>query len=179
MSKVFWHVTMLLDAFIPGPNDAMDWVYGYVPLDSPATRATLEEVIRSTGSVLSGRRSYNVGRQPGQRPEARRYSAALGAARYSYSLTKLSGRNRSIDPVPLGRHPQRRRQGARRAQWEGRHGDWRRRRPAVHSGASDRRDSRLPHARLAGRWRPLFQLARRAARRSPANHRRRAFRTSY
>lgn len=32
-----------------GPNDAMDWVFGYVPLDSPATRAMLEEVIRSTG----------------------------------------------------------------------------------------------------------------------------------
>jgi len=71
MGKVRWHVTMSLDGFIAGPNDAMEWVFSYVPLDSPATRSMLEEVIRSTGSVLSGRRSYNVGRKPGQRPEAR------------------------------------------------------------------------------------------------------------
>lgn len=71
MDKVRWHVTMSLDGFIAGPNDAMEWVFSYVPLDSPATRSMLEEVIRSTGSVLSGRRSYNVGRKPGQRPEAR------------------------------------------------------------------------------------------------------------
>ncbi|HEV3253466.1 MAG TPA: dihydrofolate reductase family protein [Candidatus Acidoferrales bacterium] len=77
MGKVFWHVTMSLDGFIAGPNDAMDWVFGYIPLDAPATRAMLEEVIRTTGSVLSGRRSYNVGRKPGQRPEARK---VLGGA---------------------------------------------------------------------------------------------------
>lgn len=77
MGKVLWHVTMSLDGFIAGPNDAMDWVFGYVPLDSPATRELLEEAIRSTGSVLSGRRSYNVGRKPGQRPEARK---VLGGA---------------------------------------------------------------------------------------------------
>lgn len=77
MGKVLWRVTMSLDGFIAGPNDSMDWVFGYVPLDSPATRGMLKEVIRSTGSVLSGRRSYNVGRKPGQRPEARK---VLGGA---------------------------------------------------------------------------------------------------
>ena len=77
MGKIFWHVTMSLDGFLAGPNDGMDWVFGYVPLDSPETRAMLEEAIRSTGSVLSGRRSYNVGRKPGQRPEARK---VLGGA---------------------------------------------------------------------------------------------------
>lgn len=75
--KVFWYVTMSLDGFIAGPDDAMDWVFGYVPLDSAETQAMLEEVIRTTGSVLSGRRSYNVGRKPGQRPEARK---VLGGA---------------------------------------------------------------------------------------------------
>jgi hypothetical protein len=34
MGKVFWHVTMSLDGSIAGPNDAMDWVFGYVPPDS-------------------------------------------------------------------------------------------------------------------------------------------------
>jgi dihydrofolate reductase len=77
MGKVFWNVTMSLDGFIAGPNDSMDWVFGYIPLDSPATKRMLEEIIRSTGSVLSGRRSYNVGRKPGQRPEARK---VLGGA---------------------------------------------------------------------------------------------------
>jgi len=77
MGKVVWSVTMSPDGFMAGPDDAMDGVFGYVPLDSPATRALLEEVIQSTGSVLSGRRSYNVGRKPGQRPEARK---VLGGA---------------------------------------------------------------------------------------------------
>jgi hypothetical protein len=62
MGKGFWPVTMSMDGFIAGPDDAMDWVFGYIPLDSAATQTMLEEIIRSTGSVLSGRRSYNVGR---------------------------------------------------------------------------------------------------------------------
>jgi dihydrofolate reductase len=49
----------------------MAWVFDFIPLDSPVTRNMLEEVIATTGSVLSGRRSDNVGRKPGQRPEAR------------------------------------------------------------------------------------------------------------
>ena len=72
MGKVFWTVTMSLDGFIAGPNDAIDWVFDYVPLDLPETRTMLEEIICTTGSVLGGRRSYNVGRRPGQRPEARK-----------------------------------------------------------------------------------------------------------
>lgn len=43
MGKVTWHVTMSLDGFIAGPNDAMDWVFGYISLDCAATRAMLEE----------------------------------------------------------------------------------------------------------------------------------------
>jgi dihydrofolate reductase len=77
MGNVFWHVTMSLDGFIAGPDDAMDWVFSCIPLDSAATQEMLQEIIRSTGSVLSGRRSYNVGRKPGQRPEARK---VLGGA---------------------------------------------------------------------------------------------------
>jgi dihydrofolate reductase len=93
MGKVLWHVAMSLDGFIGGQNDSMDWVFGYValdaltsklgpgdaanPPDSSSIRGILEQVIRSTGSVLSGRRSYNVGRKPWQRPEARK---VLGGA---------------------------------------------------------------------------------------------------
>ncbi len=64
MGKVVWHVTMLLDGFIAGPNDSMDWVFFYVervegmkdllradantanPSDSLAMRS-IEETIRS------------------------------------------------------------------------------------------------------------------------------------
>ncbi len=96
MGEVLWHVTMSLDGFIAGPNDSMDWVFGYVEQvegmeelllragvhapnrsGSSATRSIVEKLIQSTGSVLSGRRSYNVGRKPGQRPEARK---VLGGA---------------------------------------------------------------------------------------------------
>jgi hypothetical protein len=105
MGKVLWHVTMSLDGFITGPNDSMDWVFDYISLDAltrklgpaepphpadfSAIRGILEETIRSTGSVLSGRRSYNVGRKPGQRPEAQKVLGGAGAAPYSCSHTKL------------------------------------------------------------------------------------------
>lgn len=72
MGKVLWHVTMSLDGFIAGPHDSMDWVFRYISLDSAAAGSIIEKHVRSTGSVLSGRRSYNVGRKPGQRPEARK-----------------------------------------------------------------------------------------------------------
>ena len=81
MGKVVWHVTMSLDDFIAGQNDAMDKLFGYVPLDSSETRAKLEEVIRTTGSVLSGRRSYNVGRKPGQPLEARKVLGGFDSSR--------------------------------------------------------------------------------------------------
>lgn len=50
----------------------------FLPQGAPAPsgpseiQKILDEAIRTTGSVLSGRRSYNVGRKPGRRPEARK-----------------------------------------------------------------------------------------------------------
>ena len=61
MSLVRWNVSMSLDGFIAGPDDAMDWVFGY---DDP--NPVVDEFIASTGSILIGRRSYDVGRKPGQ-----------------------------------------------------------------------------------------------------------------
>jgi hypothetical protein len=29
MAAVVWHVTISLDGFIAGPDDAMDWVFDY------------------------------------------------------------------------------------------------------------------------------------------------------
>jgi len=56
---------MSLDGFIAGPNDEMDWVFQY-----PDPNPLVDEVIRTTGAVLAGRHSYDVGRR-GQRPELR------------------------------------------------------------------------------------------------------------
>ncbi len=67
MGKVLWHVTMSLDGFIAGPGDAMDWVFRYAG-PNPA----VDEAIKTTGAVLAGRRSYDVGRRKGQRVEARK-----------------------------------------------------------------------------------------------------------
>ena len=56
MSKVIWHVTMSLDGFITGPDDAMEWAFEYP--ESPLRLA--DEVKRSTGAILAGRRWYDV-----------------------------------------------------------------------------------------------------------------------
>jgi len=65
--KVVWHATMSLDGFIAGPGDAMDWVFKH---DS-GPNAEVDEVLRTLGAVLVGRRSYDVG-QRAQRPEMRK-----------------------------------------------------------------------------------------------------------
>jgi dihydrofolate reductase len=54
---VLWHTTMSLDGFIAGLSDSMDWIFNYsYPKDE------IDEVILTTGALLVGRRSYDVGR---------------------------------------------------------------------------------------------------------------------
>jgi hypothetical protein len=65
MGVLMWHTTMSPDGFIAGPDDAMDWVFEY-----PGRSATVEEVIETTGALLAGRRSYDVGRRGGQHEAA-------------------------------------------------------------------------------------------------------------
>src|SRR3954467_9002401 len=67
MSSVIWHITMSLDGFIAGPNDSMDWAVREWSHDGANTRdievdrgATAEEVLRSAGAILGGRRWYDV-----------------------------------------------------------------------------------------------------------------------
>ncbi|WP_201365146.1 dihydrofolate reductase family protein [Dictyobacter formicarum] len=62
-----WHVTMSLDGFIAGPDDGMDWVARFA-----GPNPVVDQVIRTTGAVLSGRRSYDVGRKPGLPPVDRK-----------------------------------------------------------------------------------------------------------
>ena len=56
MNQVVWHVTMSLDGFITGPDDAMEWAFEYP--EAPLRLA--DEVKRSTGAILAGRRWYDV-----------------------------------------------------------------------------------------------------------------------
>ena len=48
MGKVLWHVTMSLDGFIAGPDDAMEWAFEY-----PEPSATVEEIIETTGALAA------------------------------------------------------------------------------------------------------------------------------
>jgi dihydrofolate reductase len=57
--------TISVDGFIAGPNDDMDWVFEYAS-DVPAE--LIRELIDTTGAILAGRGSYNVGRRS-TRPE--------------------------------------------------------------------------------------------------------------
>jgi dihydrofolate reductase len=56
MGKVLWHTMMSLDGFIAGPNDDMQWMSG---VDGGAGQ-TADEVVRSTGALLVGRRTQDV-----------------------------------------------------------------------------------------------------------------------
>ena len=56
MGKVLWQTMMSLDGFIAGPDDDMQWVFGIDGGPSP----TVEEVLRSAGALLVGRRTQNV-----------------------------------------------------------------------------------------------------------------------
>jgi dihydrofolate reductase len=58
---VLWHVTMSLDGFIADRDDSMDWMHGYAT-------SLADEVIRTTGAVLAGRRGYELGLKSGARP---------------------------------------------------------------------------------------------------------------
>src|SRR5579871_1885626 len=79
MGKVVWHVTMSVDGFIAGPNDSIDWVFNYIEPavassnpDLKRTQPAVEQGTHSTGAVLSGRRSYDAGKNPAQDKEVRR-----------------------------------------------------------------------------------------------------------
>ena len=55
MTGVVWHVTMSLDGFIAGPDDAMEWAFRY-----SGPNHIGEEVMERTGAILAGRRWHDV-----------------------------------------------------------------------------------------------------------------------
>jgi dihydrofolate reductase len=56
--------TLSLDGFMAGPNHEMDWVFDHAG-DTPS--ALIEELIDTTGAIVSGRGSYGVGRSSTRR----------------------------------------------------------------------------------------------------------------
>jgi dihydrofolate reductase len=56
MGKVLWHTMLSLDGFIAGQNDDMGWVFGV----DGGPGQTADEVVRSTGALLVGRRTQDV-----------------------------------------------------------------------------------------------------------------------
>ncbi len=56
MTKVLWHTQMSLDGFIAGPNDDMRWAFEV----EAGPDDTINEVVRTTGALLVGRRTQDV-----------------------------------------------------------------------------------------------------------------------
>jgi dihydrofolate reductase len=55
MSEVVWHVVMSLDGFVAAPGDDMRWIF---KVAGPS--ATADEMVRTTGAIIMGRRTYQV-----------------------------------------------------------------------------------------------------------------------
>ena len=73
MTLVRWNTALSLDGFMAGPDDAMDWVFTH---DEPGN-PIVGEIIKSTGALLVGRRTYDAGQKEGQPEEA---TEAFGGA---------------------------------------------------------------------------------------------------
>jgi dihydrofolate reductase len=56
MGKVLWHTPLSLDGCIAGPDDDMAWVFDV----DGGSGQTADEVLRSTGALLVGRRTQDV-----------------------------------------------------------------------------------------------------------------------
>ena len=68
---VVWHITMSLDGFFAGPDDSTDWAVrewsdnGSNTLDIEIERSAIaDEVLRSAGAILGGRRWYDAAQRP-------------------------------------------------------------------------------------------------------------------
>jgi dihydrofolate reductase len=60
MARVIVNAAMSLDGYIAGPRHEMDWIFDH-PFLPDAPIHLIDDVIASTGAILSGRGSYEVG----------------------------------------------------------------------------------------------------------------------
>jgi len=70
------HRTMSLDGFIAAVDDAMDWIFEYVTSDEAP------EMIASTGAILAGRRTYEIGRRDAGKETGEVYGGAWSGPQY-------------------------------------------------------------------------------------------------
>lgn len=76
LGKVVVHRTMSLDGFIAGVDDAMEWIFEYVTSDG------VPEMIATTGAILAGRRTYEVGRRDAGKETGEAYGGAWSGPQY-------------------------------------------------------------------------------------------------
>lgn len=63
MGKVLLDMSMSLDGFTAGPNDEHGGLHEYFFSPSGGTVEVLEEGFKTTGAIVMGRRSYDIGAQ--------------------------------------------------------------------------------------------------------------------
>lgn len=61
MSKVLLDMAMSLDGFIAGPNHEDQGLHNYFFSPSGPTREVIEEGFKTTGTIIMGRRAYDIG----------------------------------------------------------------------------------------------------------------------
>jgi len=61
MGKVTLDMSMSLDGFIAGPNDESGRLHDYFFSPSSGTAEVIEEGFKTTGAIVMGRRSYDIG----------------------------------------------------------------------------------------------------------------------
>ena len=64
MGKVILDMSVSLDGFIAGPNDEDMTLHNwYFSSDDPRNKENVEELVKSLGAIIMGRRSYDLGDQ--------------------------------------------------------------------------------------------------------------------
>jgi dihydrofolate reductase len=61
MGKVILDMAMSLDGFIAGPNNEDGGLHNYFFSPAGATAGVIEEGFKTTGAIIMGKRSYNLG----------------------------------------------------------------------------------------------------------------------
>jgi dihydrofolate reductase len=83
---VICHHTISLDGFVAGPDDAMDWAFGY---GSPTSLA--DETLQRIGAIVAGRRWYELAKE--------RWNGVDGIYGGSYSGRVFVLTSRGPDPA--------------------------------------------------------------------------------
>jgi hypothetical protein len=62
MGIVMANTSISIDGFVAGPNHEMDWIFDHDFLPKGPIEV-IDEVIETSGAILSGRRTYEVGQK--------------------------------------------------------------------------------------------------------------------